>query len=287
LRQNPPERNIWHCFGCEKGGDVIDLVCAFEGIATGHRTSNRRQAALLLQEWFGIASERPARDTRQRTAQQTAAACNPPPTDAEDDLETEDAPAPAIDREEPANPPLAFELKNIDPSHPYLKERGLTDETIATFGIGHFAGRGSMHGRMVIPIHNEHGEHLVAYVGRWPGEPPEGEDKYRFPANFKKSLVLYNLHRAREHVHAGDGLIVVEGFFSGVFPLWQKGRRNVVAVMGSTLSEAQERLIIQTVGSKGRVLVAFDPDEAGRTGSADAVKRLAPQVFVRTINLTV
>ena len=75
---------------------------------------------------------------------------------------------------------------------------------------------------------------LIAYAGRWPGnDPPEGEPKYKFPPNFRKSLVLYNLHRAREH--AGEGLIVVEGFFSGVFTLWQQGRKNVVAIMGSSL----------------------------------------------------
>ena len=126
---------------------------------------------------------------------------------------------------------------------------------------------------------------LIAYAGRWPGDdPPEGEDKYRFPPHFKKSLVLYNLHRAREH--ASDGLIVVEGFFSGVFALWQKGRKNVVAIMGSSLSEAQERLIVETVGQRGRVLLAFDADAAGRKGMQDAAARLVSQVFVRTLALT-
>jgi DNA primase len=171
-------------------------------------------------------------------------------------------------------------FKNLDPAHPFLAEQGLTEETISTFGIGYHAGRGMMHGRIVIPIHNEAGE-LVAYAGRWPGsDPPEGQEKYLFPPNFKKSLVLYNLQRAREH--AGEGLIVVEGFFSGVFTLWQMGRKNVVAVMGSSLSDAQERLIVQTVGERGRVLLIFDGDEAGSKGMADAAARLAPQVFVRT-----
>jgi DNA primase len=181
--------------------------------------------------------------------------------------------------ESPTNQPLTFTYRSLDPAHPFLAEQGLSEETVATFGLGYQAGRGMMHGRIVIPIHNEAGE-LLAYVGRWPGNPPEGEPKYKFPPNFHKSLVLYNLHRAREC--AGEGLIVVEGFFSGVFTLWQMGRKSVVAIMGSSLSDAQERLIVQTVGQRGRVLLMFDDDEAGRKGMADAAARLAPQVFVRT-----
>jgi DNA primase len=70
-----------------------------------------------------------------------------------------------------------------------------------------------------------------------------------------------------------------------VFALWQKGCHNVVAVMGNHVSLEQEQLIAASVGPKGRVLIAFDDDEAGRKGSADAAARLAPHVFVRTVSL--
>lgn len=59
------------------------------------------------------------------------------------------------------NKPLNFQLKGIDCGHPYLKERGLTAETIEMFGVGYFAGKGSMTGRVVIPIHDEAGQHVV------------------------------------------------------------------------------------------------------------------------------
>ena len=152
-----------------------------------------------------------------------------------------------------------------------------------SFGLGHHAGKGIMHNRVVIPIHNEQGE-LVAYAGRWPADAgwPEGADKYQLPPGFRKIHVLFNLHRARDH--ATEGLIVVEGFFT-VFEFWQRGRKNVVALMGSSMSTEQERLIVETVGPKGRVLLALDNDEAGRKGSADALSRLSSQVFVREMAL--
>ena len=295
-----PARNIWHCFSgaCPtgKGGDVIDLVCAAERIPMAHRNSARRRAALLLQQWFGIATSSPPQ--AKETATSKSRHCKAMGGEEASDPAADQAPegeaatpetaaaeqqrAPEAD-EPPSNPPLTFTFKYLDPTHPYLLEQGLTDETVATFGLGYHAGRGIMHGRIVIPIHNEAGE-LIAYAGRWPGDdPPDGEPKYKFPPKFHKSLVLFNLHRAR--AHAAEGLIVVEGFFSGVLTLWQQGRRNVVAIMGSSLSDAQERLIVQTISGRGRVLLAFDNDEAGKKGMAEAAARLTPQVFVRTLAL--
>jgi DNA primase len=175
-----------------------------------------------------------------------------------------------------------FAFKHLDTRHPYLtQERGLKEATIDFFGLGQHAGKGIMQGRVVIPIHNDQGE-LVAYAGRTPGEPPPNAGKYAFPPNFRKSKLLFNLHRAREH--ATEGLIVVEGFFT-VCEFWQRGRRNVVALMGSSMSKEQEQLIVETVGPKGRVLLALDNDEAGRKGSEDAVNRLRSQVFVREMAL--
>ena len=84
-----------------------------------------------------------------------------------------------------------------------------------------------MKDRVVIPVHNPQGE-LVAYAGRAPGEPSDGEPKYKVPPNFKKSLELYNLHRAAERAAAEKHLIVVEGFFDA-FRIWEAGFKNVVA----------------------------------------------------------
>jgi DNA primase len=278
-----PERGIWHCFGCDLGGDVIEFVRLREGYTDGDRNSGRRRAALLIAEWYGIKSTRP--DRPSESVPQRPSESSVTESSTEDQPVKEHNSPDLVEDEVVINPPLQFELKNLDPEHPYLNERGLTPETITTFGLGYFGGKGTMSGRIVIPIHNQHGE-LIAYAGRWPGDEgwPEHEDKYKLPKGFHKSHVLYNLHRAREH--AAEGLIVVEGFFS-VYDLWAKGRRNVVASMGASLSSEQERLIVDTVGQRGRVLLAFDPDDAGRRGMTDAAARLTQHCFVRVVELRI
>ena len=65
-------------------------------------------------------------------------------------------------------------------------ERRISRETAETFGVGYFSGKGSMSGRIVIPIHNEHGE-LVAYAGR---TIDESAPRYKLPAGFHKGQAI-------------------------------------------------------------------------------------------------
>ena len=98
----------------------------------------------------------------------------------------------------------------MDPKHPYLTERGLSKEIVRQFGLG-FCSRGLMRDRIAIPIHDDSGQ-LVAYAGRTPGEPPEGQERSMLPPGFMKSKAVFNLHQASELARE-TGLVLVEGFF--------------------------------------------------------------------------
>jgi DNA primase len=257
------DKGVWQCFGCGLRGDAFTFVIRHDDIETGSQTHNRLAAARYLAETFGV-------DARSTAGAQVPHGRLPPPTPCE-------RTTPLI------NQRLTFSLHRLDKRHPYLlHDRGLHPETIDHFGLGVYQGTGIMRGRAVIPIHDAKGE-LVAYAGRWPGDPSPGQPKYLVPPNFRKSEILFNLHRAREH--AGEGLIVVEGYFS-VFDLWQRARKNVVAVMGCSVSTSQIEFLVATVGQRGRVLLAFDADDAGRRGMHEAAERLVSHVFVRTVELS-
>jgi DNA primase len=135
-----------------------------------------------------------------------------------------------------------------------------------------------MAGRIAIPIHNPDGA-VVAYAGRFPGEPPGDTPKYKLPQGFRKSLELFNIDRAVKEPR-DKPLVIVEGFF-GCMNLWQHGCRRVVALMGSTMSEAQEETIRKCTDRHSQVIVVLDEDEAGRAGRGDIAVRLAKFVFVR------
>ena len=89
---------------------------------------------------------------------------------------------------------------------------------------------------------------------------PEEEPKYLVPPNWKKSLVLFNFHRALEEAQERKELIIVEGFFD-LFHIWQAGFKNVVALMGSELYPAQTHLLQAALGTSGRVTLLLDGDD--------------------------
>ena len=248
-------KNVFHCFGCQSKGNILDFVALKEEV-------DIRQAALMIEEWFQVSTGGGSRS-------------------GEHVLEIQDGVSRPPDEAGEENSPLTFRLNNLDPTHPYLAERSLEPETIEYFGLG-YCSRGLMSGRIVIPIHNERGE-LVAYSGRYPGEPPEGQPKYLLPSGFRKSHVVFNLNRADENAKE-TGLVVVEGFFDA-FRVWQAGFHQVVAIMGSSLSTRQRDLLAVSVGLQGKIALLFDQDDAGRSCLWQCLEELSSSVFVKGLRL--
>ena len=251
-----PERNLFNCFGdCKAGGNVIDFVAKMENLGF-------REAALCLQNWFMarfpdrtngkplVTPPKRAREANRGVAPQTK-----------------------------ENQPLAFTLKSLKKEHPFFEERGLTRETVETFGLG-FCEKGLMKDRIAIPIHNQRGE-LVAYCGRAVKSEQIEVEKYKQPPNFKKSLVVYNLHRQDPQEKI---LILVESFIS-VWRLHQAGHKNTVALMGSSLSEDQEALLVSALGPSGRATLLFDGDEGGQKCAHDCLARLSRNIFVKALDI--
>jgi len=79
---------------------------------------------------------------------------------------------------------------------------------------------------------------------------------------------------------------LVEDFFD-VFNLWQAGCKNVVALMGSSISDEQERLIVEAVSEKGKIALMFDSSEAGEKVSKEVLERLIDKVYLKIIRLKI
>jgi len=243
-------RQVWSCHSASciaarhgrLGGHVIDLVAIMERCSL-------RQAGIRLQDWFG-GSVPPSHPAPLRPVAVEASATQP-------------------------NRPLGFALQGIDTRHPYLTQRGISPATAQWFGVGMYHGAGFLAGRCVIPIRDQQGR-LVAYAGRaLNGQAP----KYRFPAGFRKSQVLFNLDRAIET--DGPNVIVVEGFFDAL-KVYQAGHPAVVALMGTSFSQRQSELLLSHFIS---VTLMLDGDQPGRRAAAVIAKLLTPKVRVHQVHL--
>jgi len=261
----------WQCFGCGARGNILDFAVRMEGLDPTNM-QDLRTVAVKLQEHFGIV---PTGDE------------GPEANPDEGRKVEEPAGLPTI-----VNAPLDFELKNLDPKHPYLVGRGFTPETIEHFRLG-FCSKGLMKDRVVIPL-RDHKAALVGYAGRVVDDNriSEANPRYRFPSgrerngvyyDFQKSQFLYNgfaiarTGRLRE-------ICVVESF-TACWWLWQNGFRNVVALMGASCSPQQAELLIRLVVSGGLVTILTDGDEAGERCAVSVFTELAPRRAVRRAKL--
>lgn len=243
-------RQVWSCHSASciaarhgrLGGHVIDLVAIMERCSL-------RQAGIRLQDWFG-GSVPPSHPAPLRPVAVEAFATQP-------------------------NRPLGFALQGIDTRHPYLTQRGISPATAQWFGVGMYHGAGFLAGRCVIPIRDQQGR-LVAYAGRAVNGPAP---KYRFPAGFRKSQVLFNLDRAIGT--DGPNVIVVEGFFDAL-KVYQAGHPAVVALMGTSFSQRQSELLLSHFIS---ITLMLDGDQPGRRAAAVIAKLLTPKVRVHQVDL--
>ncbi len=96
-----------------------------------------------------------------------------------------------------------------------------------------------------------------------------GRPSYKVPAGFRKALELFNLHRAA--ATATKAVVLVEGYFD-CMRVHQAGFPCVVALMGSSLSAAQERALLHQFE---RVILMLDGDAAGRAATQAIAARLS------------
>ena len=261
-----PETGTWRCFGtCNEGGDVFKFVMKRDGL-------DFKEALHKLADRAGVQIESYQRET-------------PEQREAYDNLRKLQEDAVVYYRSH------LFNNKDI---LKYLHEqRGLTDATIETFGLGyappgydnllpHFTQRGyseqelfdsgllserdnggyydRFRNRIMIPIRDEQGR--MAGFGARIVDPNDVPKFLNSPetSTFSKGRLLYGLDRARKPIRMNDQAVIVEGYLD-VIALHQAGYENVVSPMGTALTEDQLRLLKR---STKRIVLALDPDAAGQ-----------------------
>ncbi len=225
-------KSAWYCHSdsCKKnghraGGNVIDFVAAMERLSV-------YDAAARIGEMFPETGN-PATSAQGAVRQSDAVPGNPAETQADTQ-----------------NRPLGFVLKDVNPAHPMIQERGISIETARLFGVGFFPGKGSMAGRIVFPLH-EKGE-LIGYAGRTTLPVSETNAKWLIGKGLKKTF-LYGLERC----DPTKPLILVESFWGPPF-FCEKGLQ-AASLMGVELTEAQER----GLEPFSVITVALDDDPPG------------------------
>ena len=285
-----PVKQIFHCFGCGKGGDVFTFVMEME-------KCQFPEAVRVVAEKCGIAVPRPKERTpEERKENQQRAA--------------------QLEMHKEAQSFFVRQLETTaegKAARAYLEDRGLDKPTIAQFGIGYAPSGGDtllrllrpkyaekllaesglvsrdqsgrlfdrFRRRITFPIANESGK-IVAFGCRALGDDqPKYLNSPETPI-YSKSNVLYHLDRAKDAIRRQDFAVLVEGYLDAI-AVARAGISNVVASCGTSLAEPQIKLLGRFTK---RLIVNYDPDAAGQAAAERSISLLLEQDFeVRVLAL--
>lgn len=283
----------YKCFGCDAAGDVFKFVQQMESLTFP-------EALKVLAERYGVPmperqrSDDPEAQNRaalfemhetaasvfQDNLRSTAGAA------ARSYLESRGVSRAAMDEfrlglSESSGQQLVQRLQKFGPG--MLEDSGL----VIKRQEGGFYDR--FRARLMFPIHNESGK-LIAFGGR--ALRPNDEPKYlNSPETklYKKSTILYNLHRAKIDARKNDRIILVEGYMD-VIGVYSAGIHEVVASSGTALGLEQirsiKRQISQQQANTGQIILNFDPDPAGARSTEKYISLLlAEGLRVRVLEM--
>jgi DNA primase len=279
-----PVKQIFHCFGCGKGGDVFKFVMEMDSLPFP-------EALRRVAEKVGVHLEERAGDETYDANTKLRAAL--------------------MKLHEIAAKFFASQLGATAEgrmARAYLADRGMTDEVVGRFRLGYAPGDGQgllrqlagtdfeketleksgliifdaerqrpydrFRRRIIYPIANDAGK-VVAFAGRALGDDQPKYLNSPETAIYTKSRLLYHLDRAAQAIRKLDYAILVEGYMDCI-AVASSGIENVVASCGTSLTEGQIRLLGRYTR---RVVVNYDPDSAGMAATERSLALLLEAGF--------
>ena len=278
-----PARNVFYCFGCSEGGDVISFLQKIDGLGfteTVERLAEKYGVQLRYAEGGPAV---PRRDTNLRPrlieAHKVAAAYYV------DQLTTPDAMAGrtflserGFDQDAAATFGIGFAPRDGDALFKHLRQKGFKDEELVTGGLVAQGQRGHydrFRGRLLWPIRDASGD-VIGFGARRLFDDDRIDAKYLNTPDspiYKKSQVLYGIDLARRDIARASQAVVVEGY-TDVMAAHLSGVMTAVATCGTAFGEDHARVLRRLLHDheefRGEVIFTFDGDEAGQRAALRA-----------------
>ena len=275
-----PERGIFKCFGCDKGGNVISFVQQYENISF-------KEALTLLADRAGISlSSKGKKETPQKKHKEFLLDVN----DWVCKLYSEEVSRPEVkkyfdQRRISLDVQNHFSLGYAPGNFRFLEnavQKNIPDNkkesflnALNTLGLitqSSYSDSGSYNqfkGRLIFPIYNISGK-CIGFGGRILGESHKTAKYVNSTESelFQKKHCLYHLNHAKEAIRKNNQSILVEGYFD-VIGLYQKSIYNAVAPLGTSFTKEQARLLKRY---SDHLIIFFDSDSAGIEAAFRALK---------------
>ena len=268
-----PATQVWHCFGCGEGGDCFTYVMKRENLSfpeSIHYLADR--AGIEIEDDLGSQRRGTKRNRLVEVCEETSQFYHMLLMRGKDDRGRAYCKGRALD----AATCNAYRL-GFAPGRgalvAHLQAKGFTPREMIDANVA-FRGRNGglvdrFYDRVIFPIFDEQGR-CIAFGGR-------ALDKDKTPAKylntsetpiFHKGKNLYGFNWAKDHIIAEGEVIVVEGYISAM-SCWKAGVRNIVAVLGTALTEAHVKTLTRFTK---KIIYMFDGDAAGQKAARRAIQ---------------
>lgn len=281
-------KQIWHCFGCNEGGDIFSFIMKMEGM-------DFPESLRLLAERAGVKLER--QDPRAASQKNSmldlldlasryfnqALLKSPKAQAAREYLERRGVDDSLVDEFR-----IGYSLGDGDHLYQFLISKKYTPQEIIQTGLAIERQQGygcydRFRDRIMIPIRTVHGD-VVGFGGRILVDQ-EGAAKYiNSPQTqlYDKSSILFGLDAAKHDIRKKDSVILVEGYMDHL-AVYRSGMKHVVASSGTALTGNQLKLLKRFTQN---LSIAFDMDAAGGQATQRGIElALKEGMNVRIIQL--
>ncbi len=275
-----PQKQIFHCFGCHKGGDVFTFVKEYENIGftdAVRRLAERAHIVIEVDNQPGRQEERHLKDRlldlhEQITKRwQTALVNDGGGQMARDYLAKRGVSPEAVELFRIGYAPDAWDdtvnwAKSKDYELTLLEQSGLV---VKKEGSDHHYDR--FRGRLMFPICDEQGR-VIGFSGRILSGDEKTAKYVNSPesAIFTKGKVLFGLDKAKEAARAADSIIICEGQLD-MIACFMAGVKNIVAPQGTALTGNHAGILRRYADE---VVLCFDSDNAGQNAMVRSLDSL-------------
>ncbi len=289
-----PAKGLYHCFGCQVGGDVIDFLERIEHLTFQEAVEKlaARFGIELRYEDSGAGPRRPQGErTRLLEAHKAAAAyyaeqlSSPEAVVGRQFLDER-----GFDAAAAAHFGVGFAPNSWDALTRHLRSKGFSDRELTVGGLSKEGQRGMIdrfRGRLVWPIRDITGE-TIGFGARKLLEDDQGP-KYLNTAEtpiYRKSQVLYGIDLAKRAIAQQRKAVIVEGY-TDVMACHLAGIETAIATCGTAFGgdhiKILRRLLMDNDTFGGQVIFTFDGDAAGQKAAMRAFEddqRFVAQTFV-------
>lgn len=273
-----PEKNIWHDFSSNKGGDVFSFIMEVEGI-------DFRQALELLAQRAGVdlsvydskGSQEASKQKRRLLEAHQLAARYYQQSLLQNSRALEYVfKKRALSKDIVQNFQIGYAPDSGDALVQFLLKKGFSKQELALGGLTNRFGGDLFRGRMMVPLMDASGQ-VIGFTGRIIGDDPNAPKYLNTPQSplYDKSRHVFGLSQAKESIRKSDYAVIVEGNLD-VVSSHQVGVTQVVATAGTALTESHLKALVRLTPN---VRLAFDGDAAGLAATERAIP-IAQQVGV-------